>query len=467
MNLRTGYTILLVVCASLLSACGDSSGGDEIKDVAAYRDNSQCELPDFSRARADSSFTGLEDALNGMARAGGAGGEPQSLGQIPNFELDLPDDLNLPELTEDELQQLFDDLLDDAQRDVNNHLQNVDLSAYEAEYEQARRQVDDAANLLTSLKASGSNIPYPAANFPDESWFDYPTIPNENITDRLRVRLHRQLQENSVTLGFAVTDELGLAMKDISPEQVLIEGFNALGEKVEEYNKFRFSNILAELASAQSEFVVSAVNDYSGSMAGELDEVEASLRGFYRIFPDQAQTEIIKFSGKTFITYPMAEAAGAKLRAAINRRPSLGLTAIYDAVTTGIVGLCRQPGYKALLLLTDGYDNDSSVTLDETIAFAKANRIPVFAIGFGYADKSLLQRITEETGGAYIYFPYEVYQEMQETKGQKPWNLAYSLMGNLYAYDYLLELTEVSAEVESIRLSVKTDADIKTMAIAL
>jgi hypothetical protein len=155
------------------------------------------------------------------------------------------------------------------------------------------------------------------------------------------------------------------------------------------------------------------------------------------------------------------------LNGAINRRPNLGLTAIYDAVTTGIVNLCKQPGYKAVLLLTDGNDNASRVTLEETIAFAKANRIPVFAIGFGYADKFVLNRIAEETGGAYLYFPYRVYEEMKETKGQKPWDLAYSLMGNLYAYDYLLELADVSAEVESIRLSVKTDRGIKSGTIAL
>ena len=469
--------VLLLLCVSLLVACGgsseDSSEGNWIKDVEVYRDSSQCEIPDLPRASEKPPPAGLEDAFNavqsepGSDLGDGLGDELENLEEISPEKLAQIDSLDISELTQEQLEELFNNLLNNAERDVTNYLDNIDLSTYEADYEKARKQVEDAAYLLTSLKSSTNNIPYPAINFPDETWYDHSTIPNENLSDRLRLRLHKQLEEKSVTLGFAITDELGLAMKNISPEQVLIEGLNALGEKVEEYNKFRFSNILAELASSRNEFSVSAVNDYSGSMRGELDEVELSLRGFYKIFPDQAQTEIIKFSEKTFIYYPMAIAVGPELRAAINRRPQLGLTAIYDAVTSGVVNLCKQPGYNAVLLLTDGMDNASSVTLNETIAFAKANRVPVFVIAFGYANKIVLKRITEETGGAYIYFPYEVYEEMMMTQGQKPWDLAYSLMGNLYVYDYLLDLAEVSPEVKSIKVSVKTDTGVKMVTIAL
>jgi hypothetical protein len=428
---------LLCLCVSLLVACGGSSGGGSggqlVSNVKAYRDNSQCAIPEFSRPVAGRALTGLD----------------------------------LPDLTEEDLEDIFDDLLNDLDRDITNYLDSIDLSAYEAEYERARQQVEDAEIFLTSLQNTSSTTPYPGVNFPDETWYAFEEIPNENLSDRLRLRVHRQLAADEATLGFAITDELGLAINDVSPDQVLVEGLNALGEIVEEYNDFRFSNMLAELAGELEKLSVSAVNDYSGSMRQELDEVEFSLDGFYRIYPDQAQTEIIKFTDKTFIFYPMAIADGPELKRAIKRRPSLALTAIYDSVTTGIVNLCDQPGYKAVLLLTDGADNASSVTLDETIALAKANDVPIFVIGFGYADKYVLKRISEETGGAYIYFPYDVYEEMMATQGKKPWDLAYSLMANLYAYDYLLELASISPDVSSIRVSVKTVAGIKVSTIGL
>ena len=440
MNSKPVFQALLLSGAMVLTACGGGSGGSSerglIKDVRAYRDNSQC-----------NSLTNAPAARPG-----------------PTAGLDLSD---LTDLNEDDLQDLFDDLLSDLDRDVTNYLESIDLSEYEAEYEAARREVENAAQFIASLKNSRNRNPYPATNFPGETWLEFADIPNENLSDRLRLRVNEELESGRLEIGLAVTDELGLAVNNLSPDQVIVEGLNALGDAIQEFDSFRFSNVLADLASQLEQLSVSAVNDYSGSMSGELEEVEFSLDGFYRIYPDQAQTEIVKFNEETFVFYPMATASGPDLGKAIKRRPRLTMTAMYDAVTTGIVSLCRQSGYRAVLLLTDGQDNSSSVTLDETIAFARANDVPVFVIGFGYANKFDLKRITEETGGAYLYFPYEVYEQMMVTQGKKPWDLGYSLMANLYVYDYLIELVDVLPEVVSIRVSVRQDSGIKSETLPL
>ena len=440
MNSNPVFLPLLLGGAILLTACGGGSGGSSkqglIKDVRAYRDNSQC---------------------NSLTNAPAAESRP-----IAGLNLD-----DLTDLDEDDLQDLFDDLLNDLDRDVTNYLDSIDLSEYEAEYEEARREVENAAQFITNLKNSSNRNPYPSTNFPGETWLEFADIPNENLSDRLRLRVNEKLESGRVEIGLAVTDELGLAISDLSPDQVIIEGLNALGEAIQEFDSFRFSNVLADLASQLEQLSVSAVNDYSGSMSQELEEVEFSLDGFYRFYPDRAQTEIVKFNDETFVFFPMATASGTDLNKAIKRRPSLTMTAMYDAVTTGIVSLCQQSGYRAVLLLTDGQDNSSSVTLDETIAFARTNDVPVFVIGFGYANKYDLKRITEETGGAYLYFPYEVYEQMMVTQGKKPWDLGYSLMANLYVYDYLIELADVLPEVVSIRVSVRQDSSFKSANLPL
>src|SRR5262245_50313433 len=92
-----------------------------------------------------------------------------------------------------------------------------------------------------------------------------------------------------------------------------------------------------------------------------------------------------------------------------------GQTAIYDALMTAIAHMDHaKHDKKALLLITDGEDNSSKVTLDEAIEALEHSHISVFTVGLlsdsgGLNAEESLTRIAESSGGR-AYFPENVEQ---------------------------------------------------------
>ncbi len=99
-------------------------------------------------------------------------------------------------------------------------------------------------------------------------------------------------------------------------------------------------------------------------------------------------------------------------------------TAIYDSIIEGVDELRYTEGRRVLLLLTDGNDSchipdsqcsGSSHSLEEAIAYANQYEQPVYVVGLGdrssaadakgSIDEEVLQRIADETYGAYFYAP--------------------------------------------------------------
>lgn len=59
-------------------------------------------------------------------------------------------------------------------------------------------------------------------------------------------------------------------------------------------------------------------------------------------------------------------------------------------------------GRRAIVLMTDGGDNQGGKTIDEAIAAAKGAQAPVYAVGFGSGiNETVMKRLGTETGGAF------------------------------------------------------------------
>ena len=88
-----------------------------------------------------------------------------------------------------------------------------------------------------------------------------------------------------------------------------------------------------------------------------------------------------------------------------------GSTAIWDV----IVLTCNRwqgqsdPGvHRAIVLLTDGWDTSSKSRMSEAIQCANGKGISIYSVGigdpkFGGVDKSMLRKMSEETGGAALF----------------------------------------------------------------
>jgi hypothetical protein len=88
-------------------------------------------------------------------------------------------------------------------------------------------------------------------------------------------------------------------------------------------------------------------------------------------------------------------------RNAVNALDNFGATALYDGVRVAALHSQTVSGRRALVVMTDGSDTASSASLQQAITAAKNAGVPVFTIGFGSANQSVLQQIANQTGGSF------------------------------------------------------------------
>jgi hypothetical protein len=91
------------------------------------------------------------------------------------------------------------------------------------------------------------------------------------------------------------------------------------------------------------------------------------------------------------------------LRQALSRVAMSGrYTALYDALYDASRYLRDAPGArKAIVLLTDGRDENSALKIEDGLKVAEDSHIPVYVVGVGQVDERVLRRIAKLTGGEY------------------------------------------------------------------
>jgi Ca-activated chloride channel family protein len=79
-------------------------------------------------------------------------------------------------------------------------------------------------------------------------------------------------------------------------------------------------------------------------------------------------------------------------------------TALYDTLIYSFYYFNGVKGQRAILLVTDGRDEDSRFTFEETLETARRAGITLYAIGLGDdVEKRKLSRLCEETGGRAFF----------------------------------------------------------------
>ncbi len=155
---------------------------------------------------------------------------------------------------------------------------------------------------------------------------------------------------------------------------------------------------------ATSKSVVTAI-DRSYSMRGKsFKDAIAAARGFVAAKPGSDEISVVAFGSgvlglSRFSSDPNdADAALRGLR--IDRTQG---TALYDAVAFAATKLASQPGGRVLILLTDGTDTTSEISLQAAAdAARKANVLiyPIAIAGPSY-DPTALQELARDTGGTF------------------------------------------------------------------
>jgi Ca-activated chloride channel homolog len=159
--------------------------------------------------------------------------------------------------------------------------------------------------------------------------------------------------------------------------------------------------------------------DTSGSIRDKLRfEQEAATEFFYStIQRNKDKALIISFDSGVDLLQDFTDNA-EKLADAVRKIRAGGGTSLYDAIYLAVTQkLAGQEGRRIVILITDGDDNSSRVSLTETLEAAQKNDVTIYAIStnstayFGSKEQErgdkTLKKFADETGGK-PFFPLKI-----------------------------------------------------------
>ncbi len=189
------------------------------------------------------------------------------------------------------------------------------------------------------------------------------------------------------------------------------------GNPIKNLNKVNFEVIedgtpavitdVRTVEEAAQDLSVMLVLDRSGSMGGSPNaDLESAASTFVSLMKPDDAGAVINFSSSSAVVLDQSFTTDKSLLlSAIQGKPASGSTALWKAGLLGVNTTASQNGRKAVVLMTDGDDNDSYPTTQaDVINAAKAGGLPVFTVGLGSVDPGL-PSVATQTGGIHYAAP--------------------------------------------------------------
>ena len=204
------------------------------------------------------------------------------------------------------------------------------------------------------------------------------------------------VEVTSVAVDAAVVDAKGRFIRNLTAAdfQVLEDG---VGQQIDVVSQRREPALFVLLV------------DSSHSMAARYDAVRAAARRFLEpLHPDDVVVVAPFSRGVTSVTGPTRD--HPTILDAIGAIKPSGGTAILDAVREVLSKLTGEYERRAIILITDGYDEHSTSELDEVVTAAQNGSVTLYVVGLGgvagisLKGEKLLTQLTEQTGGR-AWFP--------------------------------------------------------------
>lgn len=215
--------------------------------------------------------------------------------------------------------------------------------------------------------------------------------------------------DDVVLLGAGASDEVDVNLVGL---QAVVT--DASGRPVEDLRQEDFSIQFEGRSFAPQSFayaddvslLLGLVVDTSGSMQLVMHDTQRAAAKFLgtAVLP-QDRAFLVDFDQRPRLLHPTTSDL-PRLLLDLSRLRAEGTTAMYDAVMFSMLQFEREPGRKALVVLTDGDDRDSRFGPKDCIELARKTGVPVYIIGLGALDtlrrilpEKELRRVTEQTGG--------------------------------------------------------------------
>ncbi len=225
-----------------------------------------------------------------------------------------------------------------------------------------------------------------------------------------------RVDSNLVLIPVTVTD----------PFNRFVTGLDKENFKVMEDRK---EQIISQFSSEDAPLSVGVIFDCSGSMGQKLEKSRLAVAQFFKTSNPEDEFFLVQFSDSADLIQPFtSNLEDIQNRLTFTR--SKGRTALLDAIYLGLHEMKKaRNARKALLLISDGGDNNSRYTEGEVKNLVKEADVQVYAIGIyeSYANRG---RTPEEASGQGLL------TEIAEQTG-----------GRQYPVDNLSELPDVAAKI--------------------
>ncbi|MBT9332765.1 VWA domain-containing protein [Paracidobacterium acidisoli] len=231
-----------------------------------------------------------------------------------------------------------------------------------------------------------------------------PEKPQEIVKQQGTYTLRRDVEE--VVLNCTVVDKDGHLVNDLTKDDFHVWEDNT-------------PQVMLSFQHQDIPVSMGILVDNSGSMRDKRAAVNTAALDLVRASNPDDEAFIVNFSDEAFIDQDFTSNIN-KLREGLSHIDSKGGTALYDAVIASADELAKHAKRpkQVLLIITDGEDNASVLTLEQTIRRIQNLQGPVvYSIGLLFGEDSggrtshrarrALEMLSTETGGI-AYFPHSL-----------------------------------------------------------
>jgi len=193
----------------------------------------------------------------------------------------------------------------------------------------------------------------------------------------------------------AVTDQYGPVAGLTASDFTVKENGNAI------------SPITVSSLGTQKPIDVAMALDGSGSMSStDKANVKTAANTFVNLMSTNDRGAVIGFASTVDVKQSLTSNK-ASLHSAINvYDQGIGsMTSLHDAIIVSVDKVKSSSNVRAVIVMTDGEDTYSNNTMMDAIDHANVYGVPVYTVGIGSVDQTVLQQIAAQTGGKYYYAP--------------------------------------------------------------
>jgi Ca-activated chloride channel family protein len=138
---------------------------------------------------------------------------------------------------------------------------------------------------------------------------------------------------------------------------------------------------LASFASVEKPFTVALMLDVSGSTKYQLDQIREAANTFVSRLRLTDRMMVVTFDGKVNLLADVAEVRAIR-QSKLHIPAVTDGTALYDAVAFTLKRMAQVPGRKAVVLMTDGVDQNSVATFQSNMAGIAEQDVLIYTVQY-------------------------------------------------------------------------------------